>query len=199
MESVTRTCCPCGVGDPAANVPQARGLKQTGEVSRVPPVSHKSAEPVKVGRSGTSAQAGPASMPVRGRVIEPMLEAPLQHGIRQTGGGRIGRKAGGAPIPAGMTGIRGTRHHVRQPAAQLAVAAGRNPHGVKSVPKVGEGTSGELGNLAVLSPAGWRETIEATDDRRGRGRSLRSSPRTGKPSTWRRGTVSEASRQEVGR
>lgn len=134
-----------------------------------------------------------------GRVIEPMFEASLHHGIRQTGSGRIGRKTGGAPVPAGFTGIRGVRCHVRQPAVQLAVTAGRSPHGVESVPKTGEGTTGELGNLAVFSPAGLREMIEATDDRRGRGRSLRSSLRAGKPSTGRRETVSEASRQEAGR
>jgi hypothetical protein len=39
--TVTRAFCPCRVGDPAANTPQARGLKQTGEVSRVPLASHK--------------------------------------------------------------------------------------------------------------------------------------------------------------
>lgn len=128
-----------------------------------------------------------------------MFEASLQHGIRQTGSRRIGRKAGGVPIPAGLTGIRGARCRARQPAVQLAVVGGLNPHGVESVPNAGKGTTGELGIPAVFSPAGRREMIEATDDRRGRGRSLRSSPRTGKPSTWRRETVSEASRQEAGR
>jgi hypothetical protein len=134
-----------------------------------------------------------------GRVIEPMSEASLQHGTCQTGSGQVGRKTGEAPIPAGLPGVRGVRSRARQPAAQLAVADGRSSHGVKSVPTAGEGTSGELGNLAVFSLAGLREMIEATDDRRGRGRSLHSSPRAGKPSTWRRETVSEASRQEVGR
>lgn len=128
-----------------------------------------------------------------------MFEASLQHGIRRTGSGRIGRKTGGVPILAEWTGIRDVRDRARQPAAQLAVTVGRNPHGVESVPKAGEGTSGELGNLAVFSRAGWREMIEATDDRRGRGRSLRSSRRAGKPSIWRRETVGEASRQEAGR
>lgn len=143
--------------------------------------------------------AGPASMPVMGRIIEPMFEASLQHGTCQTGSGQVGRKTGEAPISAGLPGIRGVRRRARQPAAQLAVADGRSSHGVESVPKAGEGTTGELGNLAVFSLAGLREMIEATDDRRGWGRSLRSSPRAGKPSTWRRETVSEASRQEVGR
>lgn len=133
-----------------------------------------------------------------GRVIEPMFEASLQHGTCQTGSGQVGRKTGEAPIPVGLPGFRGVRSRARQPAAQLAVADGQSSNGVKSVPTAGEGTSGELGNLAVFSLAGLREKIEATDDRRGRGRSLRSSPRAGKPSTWRRETVSEASRQEVG-
>jgi len=39
--------------------------------------------------------------------------------------------------------------------------------------------------------------IEATDDRKGKGRSLRSSPRAGKPSAWRRQVVDTASRQEA--
>lgn len=113
-------------------------------------------------------------------------------------GGSV-EKTGGVPISAEWTGIRDVRDRTRQPPAQLAVAVGRNPHGVESVPKAGEGTSGELGNFAVFSRAGWREMIEATDYRRGRGRSLHSSRRAGKPSTSRRETVGEASRQEAGR
>jgi hypothetical protein len=38
---ITRTYCPCGVGNPAANVPHAWGMKLTGEANRVPPASHK--------------------------------------------------------------------------------------------------------------------------------------------------------------
>jgi hypothetical protein len=40
--------------------------------------------------------------------------------------------------------------------------------------------------------------IETADDRRDEGRSLRSSPRAGKPLTWRRKAVDTVSRQEAG-
>src|SRR3954452_8674982 len=40
--------------------------------------------------------------------------------------------------------------------------------------------------------------IEMADDRRDEGRSLRSSPRAGKPFTWRREAVDTVSRQEAG-
>ena len=120
------------------------------------------------------------------RVTEPMAEAPGQNGIRQAGSGRIGRKTGGVPMPAEITGVRGARIAARQLQGQLAVPCNRNPNGVESVPKADEGTIVELGNLAAASP---NEMIEATDDRRSKGRSLRSSPRTGKPFTWRREAV----------
>lgn len=133
------------------------------------------------------------------RVTEPMSDASVKHGIRRTGSRRIGRKAGGVPIPAGVSGTRGMRVRACQPYAQLAVAQGRNPHGVKSVPTADEGTLSELGNLAVGSPADRWEMVEATDDHRREGRSLRSSPRAGKPPTWRREAVNRANRQEAGR
>jgi hypothetical protein len=41
--------------------------------------------------------------------------------------------------------------------------------------------------------------IETADDRRDEGRSLRSSPRAGKPLTWRREAVDTVSRQEAGK
>lgn len=95
----------------------------------------------------------------------------------KNGSGQVGRKTGEAPILAGFPGIRGVCCRARQPAAQLTVVDGQSSHGVKSVPKAGKGTSGELGNPVVFSPARLREMIEATDDRRGRGRGLRSSPK----------------------
>lgn len=126
-----------------------------------------------------------------------MSDASAEYGIRQTGSGRNGRKTGGAPILAEMTGIRGVRTTARQPLAQLAVVSGQNPPGVESVPTADEGTTGELGNLAAISPAYRREMIEATDDRRREGRNPRSSPRAEKPLTWRRGIVGKAFQQEV--
>jgi hypothetical protein len=121
------------------------------------------------------------------RVTEPMAEAPEQNAIRQAGSGRIGRKIGGVPVLAELTGIRGVRATARQLQGQFAVPCSQNPNGVESVPKADEGTIVELGNLAAASP--HKEMIEATDDLRSKGRSLRSSPRTGKPFTWRREAV----------
>jgi hypothetical protein len=186
-------------GRPCPQRATARGVKLTGEADRVPPASHKSAEPVKVGRLGTSAPSGPASVSVTERVTEPMSEASVEHALHQIGSGWSGRKAGGAPIRAESPRIRVARTIARQALAQLVVANARNPHGVESAPKTDKGSSNEPGNLATTSPALKLEMIETTDERCRKGRSLRSSPRAGKPPTWRRETVGTASRQEVGR
>ena len=53
-----------------------------------------------------------------------------------------------------------------------------------------------LGTFDWLSPT--RGMIKTADDRRSKGRSLRSSPGTGKPSTWRRKAVDITLQQEVG-
>lgn len=164
------------------------------------PASHTLAELVKVRRRGTSAPSGLASVSVTERETEPMVEASVQHDPRQMEvGGRGGRKAGGAPIRFETMRSRGARLIVRQAVAQSAVAKAQSPHGVESAPTTDEGASSEPGNLATTSPAPKPKMIETTDERRRKGRSLRSSPRAGKPTTWRRGTVSTASRQEVGR
>lgn len=123
------------------------------------------------------------------RVTEPMVEAPVEDGPRQIGSGRGGRKAGGAPEPSEMMGFRDMDARPCQSRAQLAVARDQIPHGVESAPKADQGIASEPGNLAAASPAFGREMIEATDDRRHKGRSLRSSLRTGKPSAWRREVV----------
>ena len=127
-----------------------------------------------------------------------MSDASVHHAIRHTGSRRIGRKAGGAPVPAGITGIRGVRVSACQPLAEFAVARGRNPHGVKSVPTADKGALSELGNLAATFSVNGRKMVEATDDHRRKGRSLRSSPGTGKPFTWRREAVGNTCQQEVG-
>jgi hypothetical protein len=57
----------------------ARRGKRTGEAGRVLPAGHKSAEPVKAGRPGTSdPDYGPASVSVMERETEPMADAPLR-------------------------------------------------------------------------------------------------------------------------
>lgn len=55
----------------------AWGEKQAGEANRVLPEGHKSAEPAKAGREGTSdPDSGPASESATERETEPMVEAP---------------------------------------------------------------------------------------------------------------------------
>jgi hypothetical protein len=142
--------------------------------------------------------ASPASVSVTERVTEPMLEAPVEHGPHQTGSGWDDRKVGGVPIRSETMRIRGARTIARQVLAQPAVAKTRNPHGVESAPTTDEGSLSEPGNLAMISPTSKSKMIEMTDECHRVGRSLRSSPRAGKPSTWQRETVSTASRQEVG-
>lgn len=127
-----------------------------------------------------------------------MFDASLEYGIRQTGSGRIGRKTGGEPIPAEITGNRDMRATVCQSVVQLAVITGQNPHGVESAPTAEQGTTSELGNFAAISFVEWQQMIEATGDHHREGRNLRSSPRTGKPSTWRREIVGKAFQQEMG-
>lgn len=179
-----------------------RGDEQMGEANRVLPVSHKSAEPIKAGRAGTSDPAlGPASEPAMARETEPMADASLPVHTRQLGSGRVGLRCEpqicGALVRVMDTRIGGARRAARQPRYGLARYRGRNPHGVKSAPKAGERSVAEPKNLAVASGIVGLRMAEAISDRDGRGRSLRSSPRTGKPSTWRRGAVHTASRQEV--
>jgi hypothetical protein len=56
----------------------AWGAKRAGEANRGLPEGHKSAEPVKAGREGTSdPKNGPASQSATERETEPMAEAPL--------------------------------------------------------------------------------------------------------------------------
>lgn len=109
--------------------------KQMGEVNRVLPVSHKSAEPVEVGRAGTSDPvSGPASELAMARETEPMADAPLEHGTRQLGSGRVGRRrkplAGEALVRSGLWRTGGTRLAARQPRHGFAWCRGRTSHGV---------------------------------------------------------------------
>lgn len=179
------------------------GAKLMGEASRVLTVRHKSAEPIKAGRTGTSDPvAGPASEPAMARETEPMVDAPGDLGTRQLGSGRVDRRRkpqiGGALVRAMVTWTGGAQRAARQPRYGFAWYRGRIPHGVQSAPKTGERSAAEPKNLAITSGASERRMAEATSDRDSEGRSLRSSPRTGKPSTWRREAVDTASRQEAG-
>lgn len=173
-----------------------------GEANRVLPGSHKSAEPIKAGRAGTSDPVnGPASEPAMARETEPMADAPLDLGTRQLGSRRVGLwcepQNGGALVRDMNTRTEGAQFAARQPRYGLAWCRGRIPHGVQSAPKAGERSMMEPKNLGITSGKFGCRMAEATSDRDGEGRSLRSSPRTGKPSTWRRKAVGTASRQEA--
>jgi hypothetical protein len=179
------------------------GDKPMGEANRVLPRSHKSAEPIKAGRAGTSDPArGPASEPAMARETEPMADASLHLDTRQLGSGRVSRRCEpricGALVRAMDTRTGGVRRAAHQPRYGLARYRDPIPHGVKSAPTAGQRSVTEPKNLVVASEIVGPRMAEATSERDDEGRSLRSSPRTGKPSTWRRGAVDTASRQEVG-
>lgn len=179
-----------------------RGDERMGEVNRVLPGSRKSAEPIKAGQTGTSDPvAGPASKPAMARETEPMVDASSETGTCQLGSGRVGtlhkRRAGGVLVRAVGTWTGGAQLAAHQPRRAFALRRGRIPHGVESAPKAGERSVAEPKNLTLASGVHARRMAEATSDRGGEGRSLRSSPGTGKPSTWRRKAVDTAGRQEV--
>jgi hypothetical protein len=87
------------------------------------------------------------------RETEPMNDASSEHGPRQTGSGRGGRKTGGAQAPVGDSGARGAQAIARQSPDPAAVVRDQNPHGVKLAPKAAKGALSEPGNLAAVSPA----------------------------------------------
>lgn len=100
------------------------------------PESRKSAEPLKVGCTGTSDPVDdPASEPAMARETEPMADAPADVGTRQLGGRRVGMRrkphAGGALVLAINTGTEGMQSlTANQPQYKLAVYRGQIPHGV---------------------------------------------------------------------
>jgi hypothetical protein len=179
-----------------------RGDEQMGEASRVLPMSHKSAEPIKVGRTGTSDPVlGPASEPAMARETEPMADAPVTNWTRRLGSGRDDLRCepeiGGELVSAMGTRTGGARRAARQPRYGLAWYRGQIPHGVESAPKAGERSVAKPKNFVIASGIFGLRMAEATSERDDEGRSLRSSPRTGKPFTWRREAVDTVSRQEV--
>ena len=173
-----------------------------GEVKRVLTRSHKSAEPIEVGRAGTSDPvSGPACELAMARETEPMADAPSEHASRQLGSGRVGLwrepQSGGALVRSGVLRTGDARLVVHQLRRVLALRRSRIPHGVKSAPKAGERSVAKPKNLVTASTDLGRRMAEATSDRDDEGRSRRSSRRTGKPFTWRRAAVDMACRQEV--
>jgi hypothetical protein len=176
---------------PRAPCNAVRGGKRTGETDRVLPASRKSAEPVKAVWTGTSAPGtDSASKSAMERETEPMDDAPVEDRSLPTRKWAGRPKAGGVLSRLGEQRLGGERETVRQPASEPAGHAGQNPHGVESAPVADERLPTEPENLATVSArTGYPGVpmIEATDDPHGEGRSLRSSPRTGKPSTWGEG------------
>ena len=173
-----------------------------GEGNRVLPATHKSAEPIKAGRTGTSDPVvGPASELAMARETEPMADVPVNLITRQLGSGRVDLRCkpqiGGALVRGMRAWTGGAQRAARQPRYGLAWYRGQSPHGIQSAPKVGERSVTETKNPVITSGASERRMTEATSDRGDGGRSLRSSPRTGKPSTWRREAVDTASKQEA--
>jgi hypothetical protein len=98
----------------------------------------------------------------------------------------------GALIPPSIIGIGGASP-MHQLLSAITLLNGQSPYGVESNPKSAKKFCRNLGTLLPL-PIWMTET---TGDRGNRGRSLRSSPRTGKPSTRRREAVGTVSKQEV--
>jgi group II intron reverse transcriptase/maturase len=107
-------------------------------------------------------------------------------------------EAGGAAVTAGGELVSSchmeTGEHIAQQSDVAVMSDCPIPHGVEFDPKTSKGNLLEPKNLTT-TPSG---VAEATSERCSKGRSLRSSPRTGKPSTWRREAVDTASRQEEG-
>lgn len=177
----------------------ARRGKRTGEADRVLPAGHKSAEPVKAGRAGTSdPDYGPASVSVMERETEPMADAPLRGTSPMRKWARRSQDlwSAGSLLRGGNRGSSKRIGH--QPSGKPARPEGQNPHGVQSAPTADERLLMEPENLFPASCLDKGRMIEATDDRGKEGRSLRSSPRTGKPSTWRREAVDTGGKQEAG-
>ena len=94
-----RTNCRSAPGGEKPSPPHgaAWGAKRAGEADRGLPGGHKSAEPVKAGREGTSdPKNGPASESATERETEPMAEAPSE-GTSPTRKWVRRRKTCGAP------------------------------------------------------------------------------------------------------
>lgn len=176
--------------------------KRVGEANRVLAARHKSAEPTKAGQTGTSDPvAGPASELAKAKETESMVEASVDFNTRQLGSGRgdlwCEPLIGGVLVCGMGTRTWGVRRAAHQPRYELALCRDRIPHGVQSAPKAGKRSDTEPKNLAITSGVSERRMAEAASDREREGRSLRSSPRTGKLFTWRRKAVRTASKQEA--
>jgi hypothetical protein len=126
---------------------------------------------------------------------ESMMEASVDFGTHQRGDGWVGIK------PVDRWTVRRTRDgeavlltsapgaELRAPRAKLHTGYSRLLRLTMECPR-NRGTSTQLPRR--FAP----RMIETADERGDEGRNLRSSPRTGKPFTWRRKVVDAASQQE---
>jgi hypothetical protein len=128
-----------------------------------------------------------------------MKEASVEYGARQCGGGWVSVKLV-ERWTALMTAEQGERavhvsafgEDLRMP--EVRVHTGYSRFLIRTMECVRNlGTSSRLPRQ--LTP----RMIETADDRHDEGRNLRSSPRTGKPFTWRRKVVDTVSQQEAGK
>ena len=185
------------------------GDKQMGEVKRVLAWRHKSAEPIEAERAGTSGPvSGLACEPAKVKETESMVDAPLEHGTCQLGSRRDNplwkQGVGGVLVCTGDLQTGGLWSFAGRPMDIFALSLGPIPHGVKSAPKAGQRSYSEPKNLVMASLPVFAGMMEATHERCDEGRSLRSSPRTGKPFTRsilrirRREAVDTDCKQEVG-
>ena len=154
--------------------------------------------PLKPDVTGTSdPDSGPASESAKERETEPMAEAPLggisptRKWVRRVERLVERRCAIDGCADQGRPGNRASA------SGKACKARGRIPHGVESAPKADEGATMEPGNPPAFPAPSEARMIEATDERARRGRSPHSSPRTGKPSTWRRQAVDTVCKQEM--
>jgi hypothetical protein len=131
-----------------------------------------------------------------------MQEASSEHGARQCGGGRVsvklverwtalmiaergGRACSGMHISAFGEDLRAPKARIHTGYSRFLIR-----------------TMECMRNLGTSLRPPRRPTprmIETADDRHDEGRSLRSSPRAGKPLTWRREAVDTGSRQDAAR
>ena len=143
----------------------AWGEKRTGEANRGLPGRHKSAEPVKAGREGTSdPDNGPASESAMERETKPMAEAPsvgsspTRKWVRQS----QDLWSADAQLMGARQGHRATRG---QPPGKPVRPGSRNPHGVESAPTADEEQRWNLGTCPRFRPSG----TDGRSDRRTRG------------------------------
>src|SRR5262245_15461203 len=127
------------------------------------------------------------------RISESTFDTPVEYTTRQLGNRRASPRTGEALKPSSTLGF-GEGRHGPQPPSKSTDLGGQNSHGAQWDPNASHGNLTERGTRIITSCG----TARATGDRDDAARSPRSSLRSGKPATRRRGTVGSASQQEEG-